>query len=92
MNRNGPSGGFALTGQDLCHFSLTIAGYAGDSHDLASTHLQRDAGERPMTLVVVGGEFGKPEADGSVGVPLALRLLGAPTPASTPPPSRRFGI
>ena len=76
MNRDGSARGFPLTGQDLRHFSLTVAGHAGDSHDLASTHLQRDAGERPMALVILGGELGELEANGPVGALLALRLLG----------------
>ena len=75
MNCDRPSGRFALTGQDLRHLPLAVAGHAGDSHDLASTHLQRNAGERPMALFIVGGEFGELEADRPVGSLLALRLL-----------------
>ena len=75
MHGDGTTRGLTLTRQDFCHFSLTIARHTRDPDNLASVHLQGDAGQSSMALVIVGGQVGELEANRPLWAALACRLF-----------------
>src|SRR5206468_10583995 len=56
VNGDGARGSLALSGEDLDHLGLAVAGNAGDPHDLPGVDGERDVHDGLVSLVVVDSQ------------------------------------